>query len=224
MKNYSTDINDLALGKLLIVLEGELLLSTENENRQLSIGDVYLAREEALCKELSPTHKVLLIHTDTGMSYLNESDELSLALIHEDFFSENKNSEYLTASAKYITERLRIQNSGKVEPKALIEQIIHFINNNLDDKLSIELICLEFSLKKTQLIKIFKDKDLGSVMTYVKTMRFQKAKSLLENTEHSISQIAASCGFVDCASFSHFFKKHADKSPSQVRKERDWLM
>ncbi|MDD7987465.1 AraC family transcriptional regulator [Lentisphaera marina] len=225
MKNYSTDINELRINQLVIVLEGEFMIISENENRKLSMGDVYLIKETQIeCKELSASHKVLLINVDTEVSYLSESDELSLALIDEDFFAEKRSPQYLNASANYIIERLKKDSAHGAIDLPLIQQITDFINNNLDDKLSIDVLCLEFKVKKTQLIKLFKDNDLGSIMGYVKSLRFQKAKSLLENTEHSISQIATSCGFVDCASFSHFFKKHADKSPSQIRKERDWLM
>lgn len=225
MKSFSTDIKDLSPGHLLILLEGELIHIREGENRTLSVGDLDLIKEYPFeCKQVSESHKVLLIQANSDVHYAEEADELSLALIYEDFFLQQKSQSYLEKSAQYILERLTLSSDQAQSSLSIIEQITQYIQNNLDDKLSIEVICEEFDVNKTKLIKLFKENDLGSVMAYVKNLRFQKAKSLLENSEQSISQIAASCGFVDCASFSHFFKKHADKSPSQIRKERDWLM
>ena len=61
-------------------------------------------------------------------------------------------------------------------------------------------------------------------MTEVRSLRLNKASELLERSEISIQQIAASIGFADSASFSHFFKKNTGKSPRQIRDEQKWLI
>jgi YesN/AraC family two-component response regulator len=48
----------------------------------------------------------------------------------------------------------------------------------------------------------------------------EKAKTLLESSEFSITAIAAQCGFDDIHYFSRLFKKEISKSPLDYRTEK----
>lgn len=55
--------------------------------------------------------------------------------------------------------------------------------------------------------------------------RIEVAKSLLENEELSISDIAAGVGYSNSVSFGRVFKKQENETPSNYKKRRDdiWL-
>lgn len=52
---------------------------------------------------------------------------------------------------------------------------------------------------------------------YLKELRLQTAKRLLESSEHNLTEIAQAIGFQNQFSFSHFFKRETGMSPRQFR-------
>lgn len=227
MQIYSTESQHLNPRQLLIVLEGKLRLSNIAKSMNLDLGLAYFSgSEEFSLEEMDEATKYLVLtsHLDL-VEFTEEVDELSLALIHEDFFSHDKSADYKNASALYLTQRI-LQNklTKPLDEKPLIELILDFIQNNLDEKLTIELIASEFELSKMQLMRLFAKEARQPVMSEVKSLRIEKASQLLETSELSIQLIAAAIGFADSASFSHFFKKNTGKSPRQLRDEQKWLI
>jgi len=59
---------------------------------------------------------------------------------------------------------------------------------------------------------------------YLLNYRIECAKKYLANTDLSISQIAAECGFATVSHFSNTFKEKAGISPLQYRIERKNLV
>lgn len=56
-------------------------------------------------------------------------------------------------------------------------------------------------------------------MAYVISLRMNRAKLLLAETDRSITDIATECGYTDFTYFSKQFKKHTNLSPSKFRKD-----
>ena len=227
MQIYSTDSSSLEPAHLLILLEGELCLSNSEKSISLDLGESYFAGAQSFQIEShKPQVKYLILSTklDSVDSKL-EIDELTLALIDEDFFSQAKSESYKNAAAQYILQRIMPQQ-GITPPKqgSLIDQILQYIEINLDEKLNVDLIASEFALSKMQLIRLFSKEGKQPIMSEVRSLRLEKASQLLEMSELTIQQIAAAIGFADSASFSHFFKKNMGKSPRQLRDEQKWLI
>ncbi|WDE95540.1 AraC family transcriptional regulator [Lentisphaera profundi] len=228
MQTYSTDSHRLNPGQVLILLEGELTLSHPEKSHTMDIGEIFESGLQSFSIESHESQTKYLILTTCldSLNFAHEADELSLALIDEDFFDQPKSELYKNASAQYLLQRIAqndtIPSSGK--PDSLIEQILQFIQNNLEEKLSVELITSEFKLSKMQIVRLFAKEGKQPIMTEVRSLRLSKASALLERSEISIQQIAASIGFADSASFSHFFKKNTGKSPRQIRDEQKWLI
>jgi AraC-like DNA-binding protein len=227
MQIYSTDSSSLEPAQLLILLEGELCLSNPETSIRLDLGESYFSGTQNFQIECNDSVvKYLILSTELDSVDCNcEIDELTLALIDEDFFSQPKSESYKNAAANYILQRILPQQEIAVPRQdALIEKILQFIERNLDEKLSVELIGTEFELSKMQLIRLFAKEGKQPVMSEVRSLRLEKASQLLETSELTIQQIAASIGFADSASFSHFFKKNTGKSPRQLRDEQKWLI
>ena len=52
---------------------------------------------------------------------------------------------------------------------------------------------------------------------YLTRLRMEKAKDLLKETDESVAQVAATCGYQDASAFTRRFKQYASVSPLQYR-------
>lgn len=75
-------------------------------------------------------------------------------------------------------------------------------------------------LNKHYFIRLFKSATGMAPQQYYAELAIDRAKSLLEDTDFFVSQIASLCGFEDCFYFSRLFKKHTGMSPAAYRKHR----
>ncbi len=101
-----------------------------------------------------------------------------------------------------------------------IERLEHFIDNHLNDSdLSIDSLCKEVGISRSQLHRIIKEKTNLSVTLYLRKRRLEKAKSLLTTTRLRISEIADAVGINSPANFSKYFIEEFNVSPTDFRKK-----
>lgn len=65
---------------------------------------------------------------------------------------------------------------------------------------------------------MFKQATGKTIFNYLNELRIVKAKKLLENGLHSISDVAEMTGFNDAYYFSKVFKKYAGTTPGRYSK------
>lgn len=99
----------------------------------------------------------------------------------------------------------------------IAENILKFIEENLNRKFTIEELGQNFFLGKTQLIKLFKDKYGVTPIKYAQLQRIEMAKYYLAKTDEPISTLHDKLGFEDVKYFSKLFKKITGISPSEYR-------
>ncbi len=94
------------------------------------------------------------------------------------------------------------------------------IQDQIDTQLSLSLkdVSRELDLNPTYLSREFsKYFENVSYGEYIRKMRIEKALDLLENTAHTLTEIAYLTGFSDQSHFTRIFKKTVGKSPSSYR-------
>ena len=106
-----------------------------------------------------------------------------------------------------------------VNKRHIAENILRFIEENLNRKFTIEELSQNFFLGKTQLIKVFKDKYGVTPIKYAQLQRIEMAKYYLSKTDESISSLHNKLGFEDTKYFSKLFKKITGISPSEYREK-----
>ncbi len=99
----------------------------------------------------------------------------------------------------------------------LIEKAIATIKSRVNSKLILTEISEETGLSYVQFLRRFQAYTGLSPSDYITTLRLQKAKNLLIDTDLLIKDIAALCGFENEYYFSNFFKKNVNMSPSAFR-------
>ncbi len=100
-----------------------------------------------------------------------------------------------------------------------LEQLEKKVLANMNrSNFSITWLANEFALSRSQFDRKVKALSGLSTALFIRKIKLNKAKTLLKNTDRSISEIAYSCGYSNLAHFSQEFKNHYGSSPSQMRK------
>lgn len=105
----------------------------------------------------------------------------------------------------------------------LIGSILHYIEQNLSDSLSLQQIAQQYNYSVTYVSKLFKGVTGSSLVSYIIEKRIGRAKQLMyENIE--IMQIAERVGYHNYSNFYKAFKKATGISPEEYRRQLPGMM
>jgi len=100
-----------------------------------------------------------------------------------------------------------------------VNRIINYLNENYEQKISLEQIAHNMYLSPVYISKIFKEETGESPINYLIKIRLERAKEiLLEDDDKSIKSIANNVGYDDVYHFSKLFKKYYGISPLYYKK------
>lgn len=124
-------------------------------------------------------------------------------------------------------DRLRIgmyENSAadrKDYTERPITGITRYLQNHLEEDISLSLLADEFHLNAQYISQLFKSEIGVGFLTYLTNIRMENARKLLVSTSLSIGEISSRCGYADYRVFTKVFKRNEGITPSQYR--RDFL-
>lgn len=102
----------------------------------------------------------------------------------------------------------------------LICEILLYINNNIQNKITIQKLENNFFYNKYYIMKLFK-KEIGlTIIEYINSIRIYNAILQIKNSSVSFTYIALENGFYSLEYFSEIFKKIAKLPP---RKYKDYF-
>lgn len=101
-----------------------------------------------------------------------------------------------------------------------VHQIDKFIKNNLDKDLSNKVLCSHFFMSRTKLYQLSEENFGMGITQYITSLRIQRAKDLLKETDESIKDIAGKVGIPDYNHFCKIFKKLTGCTPGRFRREK----
>lgn len=112
-----------------------------------------------------------------------------------------------------ISELARLTRSAARPPEpARIEQLIRFMQANLNEPLELDDLCAVANLSRFHLVRSFKAAAQLPPMQYFQQLRLIEARKRLRSGEPS-ARIAADLGFFDQAHLSNAFRKVMGASP-----------
>jgi len=85
-----------------------------------------------------------------------------------------------------------------------------------DPKFSVEFLANKTFMSRSQLFRKMKALTGLSVIQFVRNVRLDRAKELLQNKEGNIGEISMAVGFNDDRYFSTKFKERFGVSPSEI--------
>lgn len=148
-------------------------------------------------------------------------DDLEDAIKDESFGYEIlKNSLFIQLIVKINRLFFGMDLNKKLEDvyyDARIESILSYINNNLENDLSIDLLSNKFYLNKYYLMHLFKKETGYTIYNYIQKKRVIKASDYLKSGMQA-GEVCSLCGFGDYSSFVRTFKKEFKLSPKQYYK------
>lgn len=101
----------------------------------------------------------------------------------------------------------------------LLSEILDYIGNNYKNIESLSEISGKFFITKFHLCRIFKDATSMSVFRYINTLKVQQACTMLSETNRSVTDISAECGFNSQVYFCKIFGEYMGMTPSAYRKK-----
>lgn len=122
---------------------------------------------------------------------------------------------------KFMLERLvTIQEAlekSDSSDKAVIRDILRFIQENYRKEISINAIAEHVHLAPTYMCILFKKEKGVSINDYITQSRIEEAKELLRDRKLKLYEVSARVGYQDANYFSKVFRKLTGMIPSQYR-------
>ena len=112
------------------------------------------------------------------------------------------------------TERQRASTSAGlgVRNKKLIG-VINYLDQNLENDLEFDDVAAMHSISRRQLERLFKEHVGVSPKRYLLDMRLLRGRSLLTETDMSVTEVSVACGFNSPTNFSKQFRTKFGTSP-----------
>lgn len=104
-----------------------------------------------------------------------------------------------------------------------MEAAVHYFNETFSQNISIEEYAKNQHMSICWFIRSFKRYMNMTPMQYITSIRINKAKELLKNSDYNIQEISNLSGYENSLYFSRIFKKYTGFSPSEYRKQpNEW--
>jgi AraC-like DNA-binding protein len=92
-----------------------------------------------------------------------------------------------------------------------------FIGEHAGEELSLARVAKAVHISPNYLSEKFKEVTGINFVTYIARTRYEKARTLLHNSDLRVSEAAFAAGFQSLSQFNRVFKKFCGKSPSEYR-------
>ena len=101
-----------------------------------------------------------------------------------------------------------------------IEQTISYMMDHLDQPLQVATLAAMACVSPSHYFALFKRRTGSAPMDYFTHLRMERARRLLESTNHSVKEVAAALGYDDPFYFSRVFKGVNRMAPSFYRQQQ----
>lgn len=146
--------------------------------------------------------------TESDMSRLNEG---VAAVLAKGLFS-------IDETISHISSALEHKRKLSEESRRLVRLAMGYIHHNFAEAISRRDIAGHVGISEDHLTYCFRQ-ELGTTpITYLQRYRINQAKSLLKESQKTITDIALSVGFSDSSYFSRIFHRETGMSPEAFRR------
>ncbi|MDR0831796.1 MAG: AraC family transcriptional regulator [Bacillales bacterium] len=146
-----------------------------------------------------------------------------LKLINHKYHEDNNQLAVLAGIMKIFSilyGEIGINVNPNENSNPMVTKIVEYVNNNFTKpELTVNQISNTFFISEEYLSRLFKKETKITLSKYIIETRLQKALSLLNTSNFSISQIATIVGYKNPLYFSTEFKKRFKCSPLMFRKK-----
>ena len=102
----------------------------------------------------------------------------------------------------------------------LVNQIMDYISNHLQDKITLKMLSAHFGINTIALSKLIKAYTYSSFTDFVNNIRIEKALSLFYEQDVSVTEAAYQSGFGSVRNFNRVFYSTVGITPSEYRRNK----
>lgn len=206
-------------GKITYTHKGKTFISTPDRAVILPQGETY-----ELYNDLGGEFPVINFTCTEAFT-----DEFLVIPLHkpEEYIKDYERMRYLEATrasrlkkkSLFYALLARLFHESKTKNPHLAHAT-QFIFAHLDDpKLSNDKIAGSIAISEVYLRRLFREYYQTTPRQYIIETRLKKAEQLLQENRLSVTDIALQCGFSSVYHFCRAFKRHANRTPSEYRKQ-----
>jgi two-component system, response regulator YesN len=225
--NFDVHVNRVAQR---YAIEQQLLkhISTGNIKGALEEAEKFVSAPfEPRLKNSLRDHKTLLITANTLFRKAVEVNEIHPVYLHEissKYVNQIENVTSLTALNILYEKIIRgycnlVKTKSTKQYSPIVRQTLHFIDFNLNAKISLNELAEKYNVSVPYLSNQFKKEVGTTIITYANQLRINTAIKLLNTSSLPIQDIAYSVGIYDFNYFTKVFKKEIGLTPSDYRKK-----
>lgn len=107
------------------------------------------------------------------------------------------------------------------EKRDIIMEIKEYINQNYDKDIGLADISKKFFINQYYFSQLFRKKTGETYQNYVITLRIDRAKKLLKNTDMKVYEVCNAVGYTDARYFSRLFERLEGCKPSEYKRRSD---
>lgn len=200
--NYIQAFNRNKMAETLKELQDLLYESSDSiESIKLFLTDLYLQIRE----------QMVHLYPNNSIPFSSNTDVIRS--IEQTFF--------LYEIIQFFAEQFEIIMSatGTSTRDSVLDDILHYIDHNYANNITLENIAPLFGYNSSYLGKIFSKKMGQNFNSYVDHIRIEHSKELLLNDDAKVYSIAERVGYRNVDYFHIKFKKYVGQSPAEYRKK-----
>lgn len=238
------EVNVIANDRNLTLKKGEIIFHKPNEFHNLSANGVTAPNlvvvsfdchsnamsffeDKVLVIGEIERHLLASIIKESELSFSTPLDDPKLMEIQRDtnaiFGGEQLVKLYLEELLiklyrRYQTQDAVIPVSKTIKIKSdseLYDKIIQYMELHIYAQLTIDQICKDNLISRSQLLKLFREKENCGIMDYFAKMKVKAAKQLIRDNHLNFTQISEKLGYSSIHYFSRHFKKITGMTPSE---------
>ena len=122
--------------------------------------------------------------------------------------------------ARLLHEAPRASHLAGATEGPLVVQTKEFLHRNFARNLTLGEIAWQVRKSEEYLARVFRKVTGQTVFDYLRTVRLEQAKTLLINSDKSLTEVAVLTGFSTLALFSRNFTQYVGESASHYRQQR----
>lgn len=111
------------------------------------------------------------------------------------------------------------ERESEVLTQNQLQDVLDYINTHFCENISSADLAKKFGYSEGYFCRHFKVVTGLSPMIYIRILRLEKARELLQRGQHSFSEITSRCGFSSPTYFTRCFKSHFEMTPSEYLRQ-----
>lgn len=112
-----------------------------------------------------------------------------------------------------------IFSGQKEHADEVIKEVQLYIEENFEEKISVEGLARKFAISNRNFIRRFKKATQNTPFEYIQRVKVEVAKKSFESTTLNINQVMYNVGYNDVKAFRKLFKKYTGLSPLEYRRK-----